>query len=193
MNTGARSSLIQSVAVFAAGLAVPACGPSAAPGASSSAAAVESSCVDALAYRPDGRAEQWVAISGSALTVTGDLTLAPSLAQFQHFRPAGLRFQGNQELGPLAAALMGGSCAAVSALVVDPAPVAGDARLCLEAEAGAIAARLSDDAARLSVAVFPAGSDPAAGADPCQAYSYVRLTLNGGTEILEGAEPPSAP
>lgn len=188
MNRGTRSGLASGLAAFAAALALTACGPSAAPSASAPAAAVESSCVDALAYRPEGRAEQWVAISGPALTVTGDLTLAPSLAQFQHFRPAGLRFQGNQELGPLATALMGGSCAAVFALVVDPAPVAGEGRLCGGADAGAIAARLSEDAERLSVAVFPAGTDPAAGADPCQTYSYVRLTLDGGAEILDAAE-----
>jgi len=178
-------------------LALSGCGQRAPATAPEAAAAAQSTCADSLAYRPEGRAEQWVAISGPALTVTGDLTLAPSLAQFERFRPAGLRFQGNQDLGPLATALMGGSCAAVFALVVDPAPVAGEARLCGEVEAGALAARLSEDRERLSVAVFPAGAEPGAGADPCQSYSYVRLNLEGGPEggasILDDAMAPATP
>jgi len=154
--------------------------------ASSSSAALgasgeASNCAEALAYRPEGRAEQWIALSGSALTVTGDLVLAPSLAQFQYFRPAGLRFLGNQALGPSAAALMGGSCAAVFHLVVDPAPTAGEARLCEGTEAGALAARLSNDGERLSVTVYPAGVEPAAGAEPCQSYRYARLGLNSAS------------
>jgi hypothetical protein len=70
--------------------------------------------------------------------------------------------------------LLGGSCASVFTLVVDPVPVEDKPSLCAGAHAGFIAARTDEAGERLSLAVFAAEADPSAGADPCQVLSFVR-------------------
>jgi hypothetical protein len=133
-----------------------------------------SSCEDALAYTPDEGAVQWSAVSGSAITVSGDVILAPALAKFENFRPSGLRFLGRHEVGPLASAFMNGRCAAIFSLVVDPIPEGESGPLCANGRAAFLAARVDEEGERLSLTIYSDTADPQRGGEPCRALDFVR-------------------
>jgi GNAT superfamily N-acetyltransferase len=128
-----------------------------------------------LAYKPVEAATQWSAVSGSALTITGDVILAPALAKFENFRPSGLRYMGRHEVGPLGSAFMNGRCAAIYALVVDPEPEGeGSGSLCPNGRAAFMAARVDEAGERLSLTVYSDTADPQRGGEPCRALDFVR-------------------
>ncbi len=133
-----------------------------------------STCLDPRAYRPTDGAAQWSAVSGSAITLSGDVILAPALAKFQNFGPTGLRFMGAHEVGPLSAAFMGGPCAAIFALVADPAPEGDGGHLCANGRAAFMAARVDEAGERLSLTIYTDTADPMRGGEPCRSLDFVR-------------------
>jgi hypothetical protein len=172
-SLGMRKCFLPLMTAF--GLALAACQP---PGANTMAAAAPpeppSTCEDALAYRPVEGAVQWSAVSGSAITVSGDVILAPALAKFENFRPSGLRYLGRHEVGPLAAAFMNGRCAAIYALVADPARESPGDGLCLNGRAAFLAARIDQAGERLSLTIYSETADPQRGGEPCRALDFVK-------------------